>query len=139
MLSDDQILHAIERLRDEWPALLGDDAAALTEWLAATPRDDAEAVRRTVNRVLSLLERHPQARERLNRELGLAGERGPITKGPYEPPPAGPGPIPATTWLVCPVDPGHCRRQQRQLGQRLFCSEHPGVELVPEDALPPKE
>ena len=67
MPSDIEILQAVERLRDEWPALLGDDAGKVARWLAATPGDDPEAVRRTVNRILDLLQAHPQAQTRLGR------------------------------------------------------------------------
>ncbi len=137
MPSDIEILQAVERLRDEWPALLGDDAENLACWLAATPRDDAEAVRQTVNRVLDLLQAHPQAQTRLDRELRLKeGELARLRHAPaeavafYEPQPGEPGEVPAGTLMVCPQDPTHYRRRLRQKGQRLLCPEH-GVELVP--------
>lgn len=146
MPSDIEIWQAVERLRDEWPALLGDDAEKLARWLAATPRDDAEAVRQTVNRVLDLLQAHPQAQARLNRELRL--EKGELARlrqaAPdeavafFEPQAGEPGEVPAGTLMVCPLDAAHYRRRLRQKGQRLFCPEH-GVALVPADSLPSQE
>jgi len=126
------ILEAVEHLRDEWPALLGDDAQKLAHWLATTPGDDPEAVRQTVNRILDLLQAHPQAQARLGSELGLKGD---LTRLRYAPQAGGPGEVPAGTLMVCPLDPAHCRRRLRQKGQRLFCPEH-GVALVPADSLP---
>ncbi len=138
MPSDIEILQAVERLRDEWPALLSDDAGKVARWLATTPGDDPEAVRRTVNRILNLLQAHPQAQARLNSELGLKGRLArPQPEGEavafYEPSAGEPQEVPAGTLMVCPVDPAHYRRRLRQKGQRLFCPEH-GVDLVPADS-----
>jgi hypothetical protein len=130
MPSDTEILQAVERLRDEWPELLGDDAEKLAYWLSTTPGDDPEAVRQTANRVLDLLRAYAQAQTRLGEELGIKGD---LTRLLYEPPAGGPGEVPAGTLMVCPVDPAHYRRRLRQKGQRLFCSEH-GVALVPADS-----
>jgi len=134
-LSDTEILAAVERLRDEWPDLLGDDAGVLARWLEETPRHDPERVRQTANRVLDLLERHPQARARASSELGIKGDLG-VLRGGYEPSPGGPQEVPAGTLMVCPVDPQHYRRRLRQKGQKLFCPQHDGVALVPADSLP---
>lgn len=135
MPSDTEILQALERLRDEWPELLGDDAEKLAHWLATTPGDDAEAVRQTINRILNLLRAHPQAQTRLGGELGIKGD---LTRLLYEPSAGGPGEVPAGTLMVCPLNPAHYRRRLRQKGQQLFCPEH-GVALVPADSLPSKE
>jgi len=135
MLSDTDVLKAVERLRDEWPDLLGSDAETVARWLATTPRDDPEAVRRTANRVLDLLRAHPQAETRVSSELGLKGGLR-VLRGDYEPGPGGPDDIPPGTLVVCPVDPEHYRRPLRQKGQR--CPDH-GVLLVPADSFPPRE
>ena len=135
MSSDTEILQAVERLRDEWPALLGDDAEKLTHWLATTPGDDPEAVRQTTNRILNLLQAHPQAQTRLGSELGIKGD---LTRLKYEPPAGGPDEVEAGTLMVCPEDRAHYRRRLRQKGQPLFCPEH-GVALVPADSPSPKE
>jgi hypothetical protein len=136
-LSSTAILQAVERLRDEWPALLGDDAEVLAGWLAA-PGDDAEAVRQTVNRILDLLQRHSRARMRLGSELGLEGDPLRALRGAdailfdYEPLPGGPPDVPVGTLMVCPVDPTHYSQPLRQKGQPLFCPDH-GVPLTPQE------
>jgi len=147
MINNTAILEAAERLRDEWPDLLGDDAEKLAHWLATTPGDDPEAVRQTANRILDLLQAHPLAQTQLGSELGGKGELAWLREEPekagavavgYEPPAGGPDEVPAGTLIVCPVDPAHYRRRLRQKGQQLFCPEH-GVALVPADSLPSKE
>ncbi len=136
-LSSTAILQAVERLRDEWPALLGDDAATLAGWLAA-PGDDAEAVRQTVNRILALLQRHPQARQQISSELGLEGDPLQVLRGAdvilfdYDPPAGGLDDIPVGALMVCPVDPTHYRVPLRQKGQPLVCPEH-GAPLAPQE------
>ena len=135
MINNITILEAVERLRDEWPELWGEDAEKLAHWLATTPGDDPEAIRQTTNRILNLLRAHPQAQTRLGGALGIKGD---LTRLLYEPPAGGPGEIPAGTLMVCPLDPAHYRRRLRQKGQPLFCPEH-GVALVPADSLSSKE
>lgn len=124
-ISDIGVLQAMERLRDEWPALLGDDAGELARLLDATPKDDPEAVHRTAERIRHLVQAHSEAQARL-KLLPIPAE----VRAAFEPLPGEPGEVPAGTWMVCPKDPTHYRRRLRQKGQRLFCPEH-GVELVP--------
>jgi hypothetical protein len=134
MLSDVEILQAVERLRDEWTDLVGDDADMLSRHLDGTTYDDLESVRQTANRVLDLLERHPQARMRVNGELGIKGDVISL-RAAYVPTLGESGEIPAGTLMVCPVDPAHYRRRLRQKGQKLFCPQH-GKPLVLADSLP---
>ena len=135
MLTDAEILQAVAGLRDEWPSLLGDDDATLERWLAEMPRDDPEAARQTVNRILDLFGAHPQAKTRLGSELGIKGDLYRALRG-YEPLPVGEEEIPPGTWVVCPVDPGHYRVRLRQKGQR--CPDH-GRLLVRADSIPSQE
>ena len=137
MSSDAQILQAVEGLRDEWPDLLGGDAQVLAGWLAAAPRDDAEAMRQTANRVLDLLQKHPQAMARVSSALGVKGELALTLRG-YEPIPGSGVEVAAGTLMACPIDPSHYRRRLRQKGQPLFCPEH-GVALAPVAPPPAKE
>jgi hypothetical protein len=137
MPSDEDILRAVEALRGEWSELLGDDADALAQWLATTPRDDPETVRQTTNRILSLLQEHPRAKTRVSSKLGIKGEL-PTTLRTFESLPSPGEVLPAGTLMVCPEDPDHYRQRLRQKGQLLFCPEH-GVALVRVDALPSQE
>ena len=137
MLSDSEILAALERLRDEWADLLGDDAATLARRLGEMSADDPESVRQTANRVLDLLDRHPPARARVRDALGVKGDLRAL-RAAYDSYVGAPNEIPAGTLVVCPQDPTHYRRRLRQKGQALFCSEH-GVALVPADSLPAEE
>jgi hypothetical protein len=130
-----KILEAVESLRDEWTDLFEEeDARALAAWLEATPRDDPEAVRQTVNRVLDLLQRYPEAKARVSGELGIQGPLESAVRGLYEPLPGEQGEIPAGALMVCPEDPSHYRRRLRQKGQRFYCPQH-RVDLVPADSI----
>ena len=120
MLDDNEILQAVERLRDEWPDLVGGDAGDLARWLGETAYDDPESLRHTANRVLDLLERHPQARARVFGELGITVDR--RSGGVYFQPPGDPALVAPGALVVCPVDPGHYKVRLRQAGQR--CPEH---------------
>jgi hypothetical protein len=136
-VSDREILGAVERLREEWPELLGSEAKAVARRLEETSYDDPESVRRSANRVLDILYRHPKALQRVKSELGTTGDLEVYRKG-FQPQPGGPSDIPAGTLMVCPEEPTHYQRRLRQKGQRLFCPDH-GKELVPADALPAEE
>lgn len=134
-----EILEAVDRLRGEWGDLFGEeDSQALAGWLEATPRENPEAMRQTVNRVLDLLQRYPEAQAQVIGELGIKGIPEGAVRGLYEPPPGEPGEISAGTLMVCPEDPGHYRRHLRQKGQRLFCPQH-SVDLVPADSIEAEE
>lgn len=138
-MSGIEILEAVDRLRDEWVDLLDEeDARALAGWLEATPRDDPEAVRRTANRVLDLLQRYPEVKARVAGEAGVKGALEGTMRGFYEPTPGEPGEISPGTLMVCPVDPNHYRRRVRQKGQRLFCPLHQ-EDLVPADSIGAEE
>jgi hypothetical protein len=132
-----EILKAVESLRDEWPGLLGDDAATLDQWLTVTPPGDPEAIRQIVNRILDLLQAHPQATARISSELGIKGNLHQVLRI-YEPPPGDEDEIQPGTLMVCPVDPDHYQQRLRQRGQRLYCPDHE-VGLVPAHQLPPQE
>lgn len=133
-MNDKQILQALNRLRGEWPDLLGDqDANTLAAWLDGTSDDDPEAVRQTTNRVLELLQQYPQAQARMNSELGIKGTLESF-RGAYTPTAGGPDDIRSGTLMVCPIEPSHYRKRLRQKGQPIFCPQH-GVPLVPADSL----
>ena len=144
--NDQEILRAVEEVRDERPDLLGEDADTLARWLATTPRDDPEAVRQTANRALALLQGHPEAMTLVKGKLGVKGDLSETLRGyepapggaPYDRHPGGPEEIPAGTLMVCPKDPDHYQRRLRQKGQKLFCPDHQ-VALVPADSLPSQE
>lgn len=71
---------------------------------------------------------HPESEEDLAPEFGqsLSGN----LRGVFSPMPGHPGPVPAGTVAVCPIDPGHRQRRIQQRGQKLRCPEH-DVELIP--------
>jgi hypothetical protein len=137
-VNDSDILWAVERLRDEWPRLFGDEAGTLAERLAAAPHDDSQAIRQAADHIVELLQTRPPARTRVGEELGVKGYHLRITRGEdaitfdYEPLPGKEDEIPAGTMMVCPVDATHYRRVLRQKGQRLYCPEHT-VPLVPQE------
>lgn len=135
MLSNQEFLQAVRGLRDEWVDLLGkEDASALAAWLEDAAGEDQEAIRQATNRVLDLLQRHPQAKARLIGELGIKGDADAALRGLYAPAAGGPDAVPAGTLMVCPVDPAHYRQRLRQKDQQLLCPQH-GVPLVPADSL----
>lgn len=137
MPDNEDILRAVEGLRDEWPDLFAGDTDMLARWLSTTPRDDPETVRQTANRVLDLLQQHPQAKARVSSQLGVEGDLALIMRG-FEPTPTPGEEVSAGTLMVCPQDPAHYRRRIRQKGQQLICPEH-GVALVPAAVLPAQE
>jgi hypothetical protein len=111
--------------------LAEEDAAELDRWLAEAASGDPEAIRRATNRVLDLLQKHPQAHSRVSGELGIKG--GLESLRSYRPPNGEPTPPPSVL-MVCPQDPAHYRKRLRQRGQKLFCPEH-GRPLVPADSV----
>lgn len=130
MIDDQTFLKAVLGLRDRWGELFGkDDARTLSEWMAETSLDDPEAARQTADRVLALLQRHPQAKAQVSAELGIKGTLEFAVRGAPKPIPGETDQVPASILMVCPVDPAHYRRRLRQKGQTLFCPQH-GVALV---------
>ena len=95
--------------------------------------NDRASVQQMVTFVLDLLQRHPRARARVSSELGIKDGLELVMRTGYRPTPGQQTDIPADTWMVCPIDPSHCRIQLRTKGQRLLCPDHDGVFLVPED------
>jgi hypothetical protein len=137
MTTDRQILQAVDRLRGEWPDLLGDqDANTLAAWLDGTSNNDPETIRQTTNRVLELLKQHPQAKARVSSQLGIKGTLESF-RAIYQPTAGEPEEIPASELMVCPKDPTHYRKRLHRRGQQLFCPEH-GVPLVPADSIKSK-
>ncbi len=138
MFSNQDFLQAVDRLRDEWAALVGDEnVTALAGWLEETQFDDAGSVQQTAGRVLDLLQAHPEARQRIAGELGIKGAL-PVRLLGYDALAGAPDEVPAGTVVVCPVDPAHCRKKLRTQGQKLYCPQH-GVLLAPENQVEPKE
>jgi hypothetical protein len=137
MISDEQILQAVENTRSQWAELLDkQEADDLGQWLVEAATGDPEAIRQTTNRVLELLQEHPQARTRVTAALGIKGDLESLRA--YISPAGEPSPTSATVLMVCPQDPTHYRKHLRQKGIKLFCPEH-GVPLVPADSIETKE
>ncbi len=137
MSNNEEILKIAGQIADKAPDLLGDDLEKLELWLKKIPKDDPEAIRQTVNRILDLLTGHPEALEYLLRETrGNAESFGPVTKGvSYSGPPDGDmNAVSAGTRMVCPKPGCGQNRTLRQKGQRLFCPTHE-IPLVPEERL----
>ncbi len=133
-MNDKQILQAADRLRGEWPDLIGDqNANTLAAWLDGTSDGDLEAIRQTTNRVLELLQQHPQAQARMSSELGIKGNLESF-RAIYQPTAGEPEEIPASQLMICPQDPTHYRKRLHRRGQKLVCPEH-GVLLVPVNSL----
>lgn len=136
MISNEQILRAVENTRSQWTALLEEqEADNIEQWLAEAATGDPEAIRQVTNRVLDLLQEHPQARAHVTGDLGIKGS---LESFRMYSPPAGEHTPPASTLMVCPKDPAHYRKWLHQRGKKLFCPEH-GVPLVPADSIEAKE
>ena len=137
MISDEQILQAVENTRSQWTAMLEDqEVNDLEQWLIQAATGDPEAIRQTANRALELLQKHPQARACVAGELGIKGDLKSLRT--YSPLAGEHAPPPASVLMVCPKDPTHYRKRLRQKGKRLFCPEH-GVPLVPADSIEAKD
>ena len=135
-IDDRSFLEAVAQLRGEWVHLLGDeDADALAHRMAETSLDDPASAQQATAYVLDLLGRHPPARARVSSVLGIEGRLDLVLRSGYQGPPGQQTEVAAGTWMVCPIDPSHCRKQLRMKGQRLICSEHGCIPLVPEDQI----
>jgi len=131
MMNDKEILKAVRCLAKEHPDQLGSDAEQIARWLNQTPEDDPEALRQTANRLLKLLQKHPEAWETVCKEIGLNDETKEATRTGLDMIPGDAGSIPAGTRMKCPESGCPHRRSLRQKGQRLFCPIH-ATSLVPE-------
>jgi hypothetical protein len=137
VIRDEQILQAVENSYSQWAELLEKpEADELGQWLAEAATGDPEAIRQTTNRVLELLQEHPQARAHVTAALGIKGTLESFRA--YISPAGEPSPTSASVLMVCPKDPTHYRKRLRQKGKTLFCPEH-GVPLVPADSIGAKE
>ena len=131
MMNDKEIIEAVRRLAKEHPDPLGDDAEQIAQWLNQTPEDDPEALRQTANRLLKLLQEHPEAWETVCKEIGLNDETKGATRTGLDMLPGDACSVPAGTRMKCPKSGCDYRRSMRQKGQRLFCPNHDGELLVP--------
>ena len=137
MISNEQILQAVENTHSQWAELLEkQEADDLGQWLAEAVTGDPEAIRQTTNRALELLQKHPQARAHVTAALGIKGDLESLRA--YISPTGEPSPTSVSVLMVCPQDPTHYRKRLRQKGKKLFCPEH-GVPLVPADSIEAKE
>lgn len=128
MLSKDDVLRVILKLRPKWRELIGDDGATAAQSLVVVAQGEGDDAHRAVNLLLELFEQHGKL-DVVRRQMGLESLSAGESVRLYDPLAGRMGPVAAPGIVYrCPVGGCHVTWSLQMAGQRIpRCPEHDQV------------